>query len=207
MWRREPVSFQFSLIGSSGFLDQVMTLRYRGETTAAPVVRYQALDRTGRPLADAGVHSCYGTDRGELALTPGENTDLLYWRGPQAHLTADVAAEIVDLRPLDRRENPITQVAQNDAQGRELPSGGGFDYVTVINPWPVEAYCRVVAVALDAPESGPQGALEVVPLTPQPLVVPANTQGPLSPPPDAYAAISRYFGAAFVTVKAYPAAQ
>ena len=201
------MSFAFTPIGSSGFLDQVMTLRYRGRTTAAPVIRYQARDRTGQPLPEVRVHSCYGTDRGEMALTPGENTDLLYLRGPSAHLTADVTGEIVELRPLDRRENPIPQVAQNDAHGRELPSGGGFDYLTVINPWPAEACCRVVAVALDSPTSGPQGAIEVVSLTPQPLVVPASTEVPLTPPTDAYAAISRYFGAAFVTVKAYPAAQ
>lgn len=121
------------------------------------------------------VHSCYGTDRGEMALTPGENTDLLYLRGSDARLTVDVSGTIVELRPLDRKENPVTQVVQNDAQGRELPSGGGFDYLTVVNPWPAEALSRVVAVALDAPGSGPQGAIEVVSLTPHPVVVPANS--------------------------------
>ena len=206
MRHRVPVQFEFALLGPQGVLDLMMTLRYRGRTTAAPIIRYQALDERGHPLTGVSVHSCYGTDRGELALTPGENTDLLYLRGPDSRRTADVHGEVVELRPLDRRENPVTQVVQQDAAGRELPSGGGFDYVTVLNPWPAEALCRVVAVALDAPASGPQGAVEVVSLTPQPLVVPASSQVPLAPPPDAYAAISRYFGSAFVTVKAYPAA-
>lgn len=205
MRRREPVSFEFALIGSDGLLDQMMTLQYRGKTTAAPLFRYQALGRDGQPLTEVVVHSCYGTDRGEMALTPGENTDLLYLRGSDARLTADVTGAIVELRDLDRRENPITQVIQNDAQGRELPSGGGFDHLTVVNPWPVEALSRVVAVALDAPESGPQGAIEVVSLTPHPVVIPANSAVQLLPPPDAHAAIGRYFGSAFVTVKAYPA--
>jgi hypothetical protein len=76
----------------------------------------------------------------------------------------------------------------------------------VLNPWSAEAWCRVVAVALDNPRAGPQGALEVVPMTSEPIVVAAGSQIPMLPPSDAYAAISRYFGTAFVTVKAYPAA-
>ena len=205
MRHHDPVRFAFALMGPPGMLDQMMTLEYRGRTTAAPVIRYQALDRQGRPLPEVSVHSCYSSDRGELALTPGENTDLLYLRGPDAGLTADVQGEVVDLRPLDRRENPITQAVQQDAQGRELPSGGGFDHVTVVNPWPTEALSRVVAVALDAPEAGPQGAVDVVALTPTAVVVPPSSQVPIAMPADAYAAISRYFGSAFVTVKAYPA--
>ncbi|HEU4545996.1 MAG TPA: hypothetical protein VFR88_06865, partial [Microlunatus sp.] len=62
------------------------------------------------------------------------------------------------------------------------------------------------AVALDSPQAGPQGALEVVAMTSEPIVVAARSQVPLLPPADAYAAISRYFGSSFVTVKAYPAA-
>ncbi len=184
----------------------MMTLPYRGKTCAAPVIRYQALDRDGRPLPDVSVHSCYGTAHGAMALTPGENTDLLYLRGASAHETADVTGEIVELRTLDRKENPVTQVIQNDEHGSELPSGQGFHHVTVVNPWPAEASCRVVAVALDAPESGPQGAIEVVTLTPDPVVVARSSQVAVVPPAEAYAAISRYFGSSFVTVKAYPAA-
>ena len=206
MWQRQPIGFDFSLIGSDGVLDQMMTLQYRGKTTAVPTIRYEALDQRGDRLADVSVRSCYGTDRGELALTPGENTDLLYLRGDSAHLTADVAAAVVDLRPQARRENPVAQVAQLDDQGGELPSGGGFHHLAVLNPWSAEAWCRVVAVALDSPQSGPQGALDVVAMTSEPIVVAARSQVPLLPPPDAYAAISRYFGSSFVTVKAYPAA-
>ena len=206
MWQRQPIGFDFSLIGSDGVLDQMMTLQYRGKTTAVPTIRYEALDQRGDRLADVSVRSCYGTDRGELALTPGENTDLLYLRGDSAHLTADVAAEVVDLRPQARRENPVAQVAQLDDQGGELPSGGGFHHLAVLNPWSAEAWCRVVAVALDSPQSGPQGALDVVAMTSEPIVVAARSQVPLLPEPDAYAAISRHFGTSFVTVKAYPAA-
>ena len=126
MWQRQPISFDFSLVGSDGVLDQMMTLQYRGRTTAVPTIRYEALDERGQRLKDVSVRSCYGTDRGELALTPGENTDLLYLRGEGAQLTADVTAEVVDLRPQPRRENPVTQVVQLDDLGRELPSGGGF---------------------------------------------------------------------------------
>jgi hypothetical protein len=205
MSRRDPVSFEFALLGPSGVLDLMMTLQYRGKTTAAPVIRYRALDRDGRPLPDVSVHSCYGTGHGEMALTQGENTDLLYLRGPSAHLTADVTGEIVELRPLDRKQNPVTQVIQNDEQGFELPSGQGFHHVTVVNPWSAEASCRVVAVALDAPESGPQGAVEVVSLTPDPVLVAGSSQVAVVPPAEAYAAISRYFGSSFVTVKTYPA--
>jgi hypothetical protein len=206
MWQRQPISFDFSLIGSDGVLDQMMTLQYRGRTTAVPTISYEALDRRGERLADVSVHSCYGTDRGELALTPGENTDLLYLRGDSAHLTADVVAEVVDLRTQERRENPVAQVAQLDDQGGELPSGGGFHHLAVLNPWSAEARCRVVAVALDSPQSGPQGALEVVAMTSEPLVVAARSQVPLLPPSEAYAVISRHFGTSFVTVKAHPAA-
>ena len=206
MWQRQPISFDFSLLGSDGVLDQMMTLKYRGKTTAVPTIRYDALDQRGERLAGVSVRSCYGTDRGEMALTPGENTDLLYLRGDSAHLTADVAAEVVDLRPQARRENPVAQVVQLDDQGGELPSGGGFHHLAVLNPWSADAWCRVVAVALDSPQAGPQGALEVVAMTSEPIVVAARSQVPLLPPPDAYAVISRYFGSSFVTVKAYPAA-
>ena len=205
MRHRDPVGFEFALRGAPGILDQMMTLQYRGRTTAAPVIRYQALDQQGEPLPEVSVHSCFGTDRGEMALTPGENTDLLYWRGPDAQRTSDIRGEIVELRPLDRKENPVTQVVQHDARGIELPSGGGFDHLSVVNPWPAEALCRVVAVALDAPASGPQGAIDVVLLTPTSVVVPPSRQVAVAVPADAYAAISRYFGSAFVTVKAYPA--
>jgi hypothetical protein len=203
---RPKLSFSFALVGEDGVLDQMMTLQYRGRTTAAPILSYQALDRQGHPLSEVTVHSCYGTDRGVLALTPGENTDLLVLRGGDAHLTADVAGQVVELRPLDRRENPVTQVIQQDERGNELPSGGGFHHLTVVNPWRPDALCHVVAVALDAPESGPQGAIEVVPLTPEPVVVTGNSGLTLTPPAEAYAAISRYFGSSFVTVKAFPAA-
>jgi hypothetical protein len=203
---RPKLSFSFALVGEDGVLDQMMTLQYRGRTTAAPILSYQALDRQGHPLSEVTVHSCYGTDRGVLALTPGENTDLLVLRGGDAHLTADVAGQVVELRPLDRRENPVTQVIQQDELGNELPSGGGFHHLTVVNPWRPDALCHVVAVALDAPESGPQGAIEVVPLTPEPVVVTGNSGLSLTPPAEAYAAISRYFGSSFVTVKAFPAA-
>lgn len=206
MWQRQPIKFDFSLVGSKGVLDQMMTLQYRGKTTVVPTIRYEALDDRGQSLADVSVRSCYGTDRGEMALTPGENTDLLCLRGDSAHLTADVAAEVVDLRPQQRRENPVTQVFQLDDQGNELPSGGGFHHLAVSNPWSAEAWCRVVAVALDSPQAGPQGALEVVPMSSGPIVVAPRSQIPVLPPPDAYAAISRYFGTSFVTVKAYPAA-
>lgn len=203
---RPKLSFSFALVGEDGVLDQMMTLQYRGRTTTAPILSYQALDRQGHPLSEVTVHSCYGTDRGVLALTPGENTDLLVLRGGDAHLTADVAGQVVELRPLDRRENPVTQVIQQDEHGNELPSGGGFHHLTVVNPWRPDALCHVVAVALDAPESGPQGAIEVVPLTPEPVVVAGNSGLTLTPPAEAYAAISRYFGSSFVTVKAFPAA-
>jgi hypothetical protein len=206
MRQRQPIRFDFSLVGSNGVLDQMMTLHYRGKTTAVPTIRYEALNGRGQRLADVSVRSCYGTDRGEMALTPGENTDLLYLRGDGAHLTADVAAEVVDLRPQQRRENPVTQVVQLDDQGSELPSGGGFHHLAVLNPWSAEAWCRVVAIALDSPQAGPQGALEVVAMTSEPIVVAARSQVPLLPQPDAYVAISRYFGTSFVTVKAYPAA-
>lgn len=206
MWRRAPVTLDFSLLGGNGLLDQMMTLQYRGTSTAVPVMAYSARDRNGRDLGRVSVHSCYGTTEGRLALTPGENTDLLYLRGADAHLVADVVGEVVELRPQSRPENPVTQVVQTDDAGRELPSGGGFHHVVVHNPGPAEAFCRVVAIALDAPATGPQGAVEIVPLTPQPIVVAAGTPAVVTPPADAYAAISRYFGSAFVTVKSYPAA-
>ncbi len=183
----------------------MMTIHYQGQTTAAPVIRYRALDEHGRSL-DVEVHSCYGSDRGEMALTDGENTDLLYFRGPDTHLTVDVAAEIVELRTLERPQNPTTLVVQNDADGNELPSGGGFDHLTVVNPSPMEALCRVVAIALDEPGSGPQGAVAVVPMTQQPLLVPPRSQVRLDPPSAADAAIRPYFGSSWVTVKSYPAA-
>ena len=206
MWgRRDPVSFDFALRGPDGVLDQMMTIQYQGQTTAAPVIRYRALDEQGRPL-DVEVHSCYGSDRGEMALTDGENTDLLYFRGADAHLTVDVAAEIVELRTLERPQNPITLVVQNDVDGNELPSGGGFDHLTVVNPSPMEALCRVVAIALDEPGSGPQGAIAVAPMTQEPLLVPPRGQVRLNPPSAAYAAISPYFGSSWVTAKSYPAA-
>jgi hypothetical protein len=207
MWgRRDPVIFDFALCGPPGVLDQMMTLRYQGQTTAAPVIRYRALDEQGRTI-DVEVHSCYGSDRGEMALTDGENTDLLYFRGPDAHLAVDVAAEIVELRPLERPENPITLVVQNDADDNELPSGRGFDHLTVVNQSPTEALCRVVAIALDEPGRGSQGAIAVVPMTQEPLLVPPRGQVRLDPPPAAYAEISRYFGSSWVTVKSYPAAR
>ena len=207
MWRprRDLVSFQFVLQGREGFLDQMMTIHFRGKTTAAPVFRYRALDTEGRPLPEVMVHSCYGSDRAAMALTYGENVDLLCLRGPGAHLAADVAAEVVELRPLNRAQNPIALVVQHSADGTELPSGGGFHHVTVVNQAPVEALCRVVAIALDAPVSGPQGAVEVVHLTPNPVLVPPSTQVRVDPPADAYATIREYFGSAFVTVKTYPA--
>ena len=31
MWQRQPIGFDFSLIGSDGVLDQMMTLQYREE--------------------------------------------------------------------------------------------------------------------------------------------------------------------------------
>ena len=207
MWRRrDPVTFDFALFGPDGVIDQMMTIQYQGETTAAPVIRYRALDEHRRTLR-VEVHSCYGSDRGELALTDGENTDLLYFRGPDTHLTVDVAAEIAELRPLERPRNPITLVVQNDADGNEVPSGGGFDHLTVVNPSPMEALCRVVAVALDQPGSGPQGAIAVVQITQEPLQVPPRSQVRLDPPSAAYTAISPYFGASWVTVKSYPAAK
>ncbi len=207
MSRRDPVRFEFALLGPSGVLDLMMTLQYRGKTCAAPVIRYQALDGYGRPLPEVSVHSCYGTGHGEMALTPGENTDLLYLRGANAQETADVTGEIVELRPLDRKANPVTQVIQNDEHGSELPSGQGFHHVTVVNPGASEASCRVVAVALEAPDTGPQGAVEVVRLTADPVMVARGSQVAVVPPAEAYAAISRYFGSSFVTVKAYPAAE
>ena len=183
----------------------MMTIRYQGRTMAAPVIRYRALDEQGRPLG-VEVHSCYGSDRGEMALTDGENTDLLYFRGPDAQLAVDVAAEIIELQTLERPQNPITLVVQNDADGHELPSGGGFVHLTVVNPSPMEALCRVVAVALDEPGPRPQGAVAVVPMTHDPLLVPPNSQIRLDPPSGSHAAISPYFGSSWVTVKSYPAA-
>ena len=206
MWgRRDPVTFDFALRGPPGVLDQMMTIQYQGQTTAAPVIRYRALDQQGRTLG-VEVYSCYGSDRGEMALTDGENTDLLYFRGPDTQLTVDVAAEIVELRPLRRSQNPITLVVQNDADDNELPSGDGFDHLTVVNPSPMEALCRVVAIALDEPGLDPQGALAVVQMPQEPLLVPPQSQVRLNPPSDAYAAISPYFGSSWVTVKSYPAA-
>ena len=113
---------------------------------------------------------------------------------------------ISDIEPL-RTEAALTEhsVGVDDA-GNELPSGGCFTHVAVGNPGSVEAFSRVVAVALDSPADGPQGALEVVVLTPQPIAIPARTQVVVTPPPDAYAAIANYFGSSFVTVKAFPAA-
>jgi hypothetical protein len=199
------VAFEFSLLGPSGVLDLMMTLQYGGAVTAAAVLGYHAVDRNGRTLSDVGVHSCYGSEHGELVLTPGENTDLLYLRGDRASETAHVVGEVLDLRPLPRRENPITQVVQQDDRGAELPSGGGFHHLTILNPWQSEAVCHVVAVALDSPTSGPQTAVEVVRLTPQPVVVPPSSQVAVAPDPSAYAAIREYFGRAFVTVKTHPA--
>ena len=97
-------------------------------------------------------------------------------------------------------------MVQNDADGNELPSGGGFDHLTVVNPSLTEALCRVVAIALDEPGSGPQGAAAVVPMTQQPLLVPPRSQVRLDPPSAADAAIRPYFGSSWVTVKSYPAA-
>ena len=207
MFRREQVTFDFSLVGASGVLDLMMTLHYRGKTTAAPIVRYTALDQSGQQLPDVEVHSCYGSGFGQMALTPGENTDLLYLRGVDVQLTADVAGEVVDLRPQRQRENPVVEVIQLDDLGRELPSGGGFHQLALINPWPAEALCRVVGVALDAPSSGPQGAIDVVQLTTDPVVVPPRSHVAVPLAADAYSTISRYFGASFVTVKAFPAAR
>lgn len=187
-------------------LDLMMTLHLRGRTTAVPLMAYTAVDDQGRELPDVTVHSCYGSTQGYLALTPGENTDLLYLRGVEVHRTADVVAEVVQLRDQARPANPVTQAIGIDDAGHELPSGGGFGGVVVRNPDAAEAFCRVVAVALDSPADGPQGALEVVPLTPQPIVVPAGAQIVVTPHPDAYAAIAGYFGASFVTVKSFPAA-
>ncbi|GAA3715621.1 hypothetical protein GCM10022204_38950 [Microlunatus aurantiacus] len=206
MWRREPVTCSFALQGANGTLDLMMTLQYRGRATAVPIMAYRARDRDGRELDGVTVHSCYGSTEGHLALTPGENTDLLYLRGTDARLTADVVGEVVELREQPRPENPVTRAVGVDDAGNELPSGGGFTHVAVGNPGSVEAFSRVVAVALDSPADGPQGALEVVVLTPQPIAIPARTQVVVTPPPDAYAAIASYFGSSFVTVKAFPAA-
>lgn len=206
MWRREPVTCSFALQGANGMLDLMMTLHLRGRTTAVPIMAYTALDAQGRELPDVTVHSCYGSTEGYLALTPGENTDLLYLRGAEVHRTADVQGRVVELREQARPENPVTQAIGVDDAGNELPSGGGFARVVVRNPEPAEAFCRVVAVALDSPAEGPQGALEVVPLTPQPIAVPAGSQIVVTPQPEAYAAIARSFGSSFVTVKSFPAA-
>jgi hypothetical protein len=48
MWRREPVTCSFALQGANGMLDLMMTLQYRGTSTAVPVMAYSARDRNGR---------------------------------------------------------------------------------------------------------------------------------------------------------------
>ncbi len=206
MGRRGPVSSSFALQGANGLLDLMMTLDLAGRSTAVPVMTYTAVDDGGTELNGVTVHSCYGSTEGRLALTPGENTDLLYLRGDGVGRTADVVAEVVELRPQARPENPITQTVPVDDAGQELPSGGGFAHVVVRNPSPTEAFCRVVAVALDSPAQGPQGALEVVDLTPQPIVVPGGGHVVVTPPPEAHARLQRHLGVSFVTVKSYPAA-
>ena len=82
-----------------------------------------------------------------------------------------------------------------------------FDHLIVVNPSPMEALCRVVAIALAEPGAAPQGAIAVVQITQQPLQVPPRSQVRLDPPSAAYAAISPYFGSSWVTVKSYPSAK
>ena len=81
MWRRrDPVTFDFALFGPDGVIDQMMTIQYQGQTTAAPVIRYRALDEHRRTLR-VEVHSCYGSDRESwrlpMARTPTCSTSVV----------------------------------------------------------------------------------------------------------------------------------
>ena len=42
MWQRQPIRFDFALVGSNDVLDQTMALQYRGNLTAVPTIRYEA---------------------------------------------------------------------------------------------------------------------------------------------------------------------
>lgn len=202
------LKFRYSPIsGQQGFMDQVLIIKASGRVALAPTLRLAPIDAFGRVIEGVTVHTAYGSDQGRLAVQPRvDNVDVLYFRGTFASQTADVAVEVLAAEEVT---GPITGqpgVIQFDGHGRQLGTGGGFACIHLVNPDPQPMLLRVAVIVMQNVARPPQGAIEVLPLTPEPILVPPRSRVQVNPLDDVRRLVSQYAGLNFIGVKAYPAA-
>lgn len=199
----EPAfAFRYESIGGTGNIDQTLSIVNESDATAAPTLEITALDATGDPLPGVRVTTAFGSDRGQLAVSPRLVAfDVLRFDGPSARSVDDVKVEVVNAVAIDEEYADVDwpAVRRYDARGREVDIGS-VARISVTNDQDLATVIRIVGLVYEAPPPGEsQQFVRATPLAGPVRIEPGDTFTADVPA----AATRQYFGSikAFASIE------
>jgi hypothetical protein len=89
------LTFHYVADNDGDYIDQVVEIDNDGDGPVAPVLKYVALDRDGRPMPNVQVVTAFGSDHGNVVVPASGAWEIVEFTGPDHEDVADVQVTVV----------------------------------------------------------------------------------------------------------------
>jgi hypothetical protein len=89
------LTFHYTADSGGNYIDQVVQIDNSGDQAVIPVLKYVALDRSGRPMPNIKVFTAFGSDRGDVVVPSTGAWDIVEFLGADHEDVADVQVTVV----------------------------------------------------------------------------------------------------------------
>jgi len=161
--RSADAALEFVHLRDSGpqGIDDKLAIYNRDRYPVAPVLKFTALDDSGKAIPGVSVLTAFGSDRGQVVVPPGQAYDLLQFYGTGYEKVVDVEVDVVQAPRVEYppARVPPTTTALNESgaaarSGAREEPGGRYTAVRVANSNDIPITVRVVYVVWEPPTEG-----------------------------------------------------
>ncbi len=170
----DEVTADYVDVAELGFIDQTVFLEHGAGNDVIPTMEYTPLDESGDEVPGVDVSTIYGSDRGQLVVTPDGEIDILVFSGERVTDVVDVRSAAVESEVLETRGSPLEEQPLAIADGVEVTKSDVFDAVELSNNSSVDRALRVVCILWNRPAPGEAQQAAQVDVVVERVMVPAG---------------------------------
>lgn len=171
----EDVSIDYLHVAEAGSIDRTLTLTNNTSDVLAAELTIEGLDEQGDSVEAVTMSTAYGSHRGEMLLSPGENIDVVMALGPVAPLVRDVRVGVEDLAVVDIPVAPsYLDAVPLGPGGRPTSTPSRATKVRVTNPSEHDLTASVVHLLYDVPSAGEAQSIQAVSYVDRAVALPAR---------------------------------
>lgn len=148
------VTVNYQDIAELGFIDQMVLLQHGSDSAIVPTMQYVPLDVDGSVVTGVDVSTVYGSDQGQLVVTPDGEVDILVFTGDRVAEVVGATGTAIEIVELDKPGVLLSTEPQAIIDGTEVLKFEAFDEVGFTNESLSDVTIRIVCILWSSPDIG-----------------------------------------------------